>query len=564
MEHPKTVAEAVADVVARNSPVVFSLIGNGNAHFVASLTSRGHRVVDVRHETATVAAAHSFALAGGGVAAASATYGAGFTNLLTSLAEARLTRVPAVVIVGTVPTSGPRAIDIDQLSAAAAVYVRTLVVSVRDAAAQTEAAYEIARRDRVPVIVAIPYDLVDAPATSNDPVAVPPAEEVLRAQELTAADPVSRSAAFEVAGILQRADRPLILAGRGAVISQAGDALRELGDRVGALFASSLMAHGVVESPWDLGIAGGFSTPATADLFKQADVVLVVGASMNLWQMRYDSLLADDARVIQVDTLSAPTHPRVDAFHRADARTFALTVLDSLPAVERAGWRADVVMPTHDAAAFDELASDGRLDPRAVMDRLETILPAERTITQDNGHFMGWAPRHLSAPDPDAMLLPGLGLHCIGLGAGSLIGVAAARTDRLPVLVTGDGGFLMELSELDTLVREVESALVIVMNDAAFGMEVHQYGARGLDTSSMRFSEVDFSELAKAMGARGAKIRSLAQLASITEWLTDGAPGIFVADVAISPEVIADWLLLSNRYNGVPANEKYIAGAAGN
>lgn len=552
MEHHKTVADVVADVVARHSPVVFSLIGNGNAHFIASLTSRGHRVVDVRHETATVVAAHSFALAGGGVAAASATYGAGFTNLLTPLAEARLTRVPAVVVVGTTPTTGPRAIDIDQVSAAAAVYVRTLVVGTHDAAAQTELAYEIARRDRVPVIVAIPYDLVDAPATTGEAVPVPPAEEVLRARELEVADPVTNLNASEVAAILQRARRPLIIAGRGAVLARAGDALRDLGDRVGALFACSLMAHGVVDSPWNLGIAGGFSTPATAEVIKQADAVLVAGASMNLWQMRYDSLLADDAYVIQVDTLAAPTHRRVDEFHRADARAFALAVLDSLPADERPGWRAELKLPQV-SEEFDEFASDGRLDPRAVMDRLETILPAERTITQDNGHFMGWAPRHLSAPDPEAMLLPGLGLHCIGLGTGSLVGVAAARTDRLPVLVTGDGGLLMELSELDTLVREVSSALVIVMNDAAFGMEVHQYGARGLDTSSMRFSEVDFAAVARAMGARGAKIRSLADLDSITEWLADGAPGVFVADVTISPEVVADWLLLSNRYNGVPA-----------
>ncbi|MCT9001044.1 thiamine pyrophosphate-binding protein [Microbacterium memoriense] len=553
MERPKTVADVVADVVARHSPVVFSLMGNGNAHFVASLTSRGHRVVDVRHETATVAAAHSFALAGGGVAAASATYGAGFTNLLTSLAEARLTRVPAVVIVGTAPTSGPRAIDIDQLAAAAAVYVRTLVVGTHDAAAQTELAYEIARRDRVPVIVALPYDLVDAPAAPNGSVPTLSSDDVLRTHELAVAEPVSREDAAEVAGILLRAHRPLILAGRGAVIAQAGEALREIGDRVGALSVSSLMAHGVVDSPWDLGIAGGFSTPEAADLIKQADVVLVVGASMNLWQMRYNSLIDDGAHVIQVDTLSGATHPRVNAFHRADARAFAVSVLNSLAAGNQAGWRAGAILPQRDPEAFEELAPDGRLDPRAVMEQLEDILPAERTITQDNGHFMGWAPRHLSAPDPEAMLLPGLGLHCIGLGAGSLIGVAAARTDRLPVLVTGDGGFLMELSELDTLVREVPSALVIVMNDAAFGMEVHQYGARGLDTSSMRFSEVDFAAVARAMGGSGAKIRTLAQLNSIEEWLSGGAQGVFVADVAISPEVVADWLLLSNRYNGVPS-----------
>lgn len=553
MEPSITVAHAVADVVARHSPVVFSLMGNGNAHFVASLTGRGHRVVNVRHETATVVAAHSYALAGGGVAAASATYGAGFTNLLTSLAEARLTRVPAVVVVGDAPTTGRRAIDIDQVAAAGALYVRTLVVGTDDAVAQTELAYEIAVRDRVPVVVAIPYDLVDAPITASRAVDLPAPEDVLRAHELAGSFPISAETAGNVAALLQNAKRPLILAGRGAVLADAGGPLRDLGDRVGALFATSLMAHGFFGSPWDLGIAGGFSTPQAAALIAEADVVIVAGASMNLFQMRYDALLADAAHVVQIDSLSAPTHSRVDSFHRADARVFAEAVLEALPDEQRPGWRQSAVIPTRNADAFDEFGPDGRLDPRAVMDRLELMLPINKTITQDNGHFMGWAPRHLSAPDPEGMLLPGLGLHCIGLGAGSVIGVAAAREERLPVLVTGDGGFLMELSELDTMVRELSSALVIVMNDAAFGMEVHQYGARGLDTGAMRFPEVDFAALAEAIGARGAKIRALDDLDRVATWLEDGAQGVFIADVAISPEVVADWLTLSNTYNGVPS-----------
>lgn len=555
MTRTSTVADAVADVVAAHSPVVFSLVGNGNAHFVASLTSRGHRVVSVRHETATVIAAHSYALAGGGVAAASATYGAGFTNLLTSLAEARLARVPVVVIVGGEPTTGSRAIDIDQIGVAAATYVQTLTVGRANATAQTELAYAIAARDRVPVIVTIPYDLVDASVDTSvepaSPVAALEQEAVLRAHELAEAPDIERADAAHVAGLLARAQRPLILAGHGAVLAEAGDSLRRVGDRVGALFATSLMAHGLTGSPWDLGIAGGFSRPDVAELIGEADVVLVVGASMNLWQMRYETLLTHAETIIQVDTRPGSTHPRVDEFHRADARAFAEALLAELTDADRDGWRGSVTMPGADSRPFEEVAPDGRLDPQAVITELEAILPLERSITQDNGHFMGWAPRHLSAPDPHAMLLPGLALHCIGLGVGSLLGVAAARPDRLPVLVTGDGGFLMELSELDTLLREVPSALVVVMNDAAFGMEVHQYGVRGLDTDAMTFAEVDFAALAVAMGGRGAKITALSDLDRVQEWLDRGAEGIFVADVEISPNVVADWLRLSNRYNGV-------------
>ncbi|MWV48528.1 thiamine pyrophosphate-binding protein [Rathayibacter sp. VKM Ac-2803] len=550
-----TVAEAVADVVAQRSPVVFGLMGNGNAHFMASLTGRGHRVVTVRHETATVIAAHSYTLAGGAIAAATATYGAGFTNLLTSLAEARLARIPAVVVVGDAPRTGPRPQDIDQIGAAAAVHVRTLVVDRGNAVAQTELAYEIARRDRVPVIVALPYDLVDAPLTSA--VEVAPLEQgaVLRAHEIPAAPAVPAEVAAGIAARLLAAERPLVLGGYGAVLAGAGGALRELGDRVGALFATSLMAHGLFESPWDIGIAGGFSTEEAAALIGRADLVLVVGASMNLYQMRYNGLIAADSHVIQIDTLAAATHDRVDEFHRADALDFARTLLEALPATPLDGWRHTAVLPRRGAEEFPEFAADGLLDPRPVMAALDGILPEARSITQDNGHYMGWAPRHLRAPDPQAMLLPGLALQCIGLGMGSLLGIAEVRNDRLPVLVTGDGGLLMELSELDTVVRELPSALIVVMNDAAFSMEVHQYGVRGLDVSAMRFARVDFAALGRAMGAQGARIESLADLEAVRSWIEGGAEGVFVADVAISPAVVADWLTLSNRYNGVPAPE---------
>lgn len=547
-----TVAEAVADVVMRNSPVVFGLMGNGNAHFMAALTGRGHRVVTVRHETASVIAAHSYVLAGGAVAAATATYGAGFTNLLTSLAEARLARMPAVVVVGDAPRSGLRPQDIDQVGAAAAVHVHTLVVDTANATAQTELAYAIARRDRVPVILAIPYDLVDAPVTAAVDVTAPEPDAVLRPRELPAAPAVLPGVAADAATRLVTAERPLVLAGHGAVLAGAGEPLRELGDRVGALFATSLMAHGLFASPWDIGIAGGFSTEEAAALIGQADVVLVVGASLNLYQMRYNGLLAEDAHVIQVDTLASATHARVDQFHRADAEEFARAVLAALPGAARPGWRAGAALPVGAAEELPEHAPDGLLDPRAVMVALDAILPEARTVTQDNGHYMGWAPRHLRAPDPQAMLLPGLALQCIGLGMGSLLGIAQVRSDRLPVLVTGDGGLLMALSELDTVVRELPSALIVVMNDAAYSMEVHQYGVRGLDVSAMTFARVDFAALGRAMGAQGARIESLADLDAVRSWIAEGARGVFIADVVISPAVVADWLRISNRYNGVP------------
>ncbi|WP_035281906.1 thiamine pyrophosphate-binding protein [Brevibacterium album] len=559
MRQSATVSEAVAAVVAAHSDVVFSLMGNGNAHLVAALTANGHRVVNVRHEAATVMAAEGYQLSTGRIPTASTTYGAGFANMLTSLAEARFARIPMVIVVGAAPTTGPRAIDFDQDTVAAGFHVPTLLVSRSDAGAVTRRAYAIARRDRVPVIVALPYDLVDSPVVepgAGDDIGLPlpPQEEVLRDHEIEDPQKVTAEQAQDIVAALRSAQRPLILAGQGAVVAEAGSSLREIGDRIGALFATSVAASGLFDSEWDLGIVGGFASPRAADFAREADVVLVAGASLNLYQMRYNQLLSGAHTIIQVDTVSGPTNPQVTRFCRADAADAAYAILEGLGEGSLPGWRAVIDRPLtgDDDYSGADFGPDGRLDPRAVMMALNEMLPRERAITQDTGHFMTWATRHLDGPDTRGKILPGVALQVIGLGVGSVIGVAAGNPDRLPVLVTGDGGLAMELNELDTLVRETRSCLVVVINDDAYGMEVHQYGDRGagLDMTAMRFPEMNFAAIARAVGGDGVKVRTMDDLKRVREWLEDGAEGLFIADVNVSKEVVADWLDLSNRYNG--------------
>lgn len=555
---PETVSEVVASVVTEHSEVVFSLMGNGNAHLISALTSGGHRVVNVRHEAATVIAAEGYHLSTGRIPTASTTYGAGFSNMLTSLAEARLARVPMVIIVGAEPTTGPRAIDFDQTAVASGFHVLTLRVSTDDAAAVTRSAYTIAARDRVPVIVALPYDIIATPV--SEPIeahgigSLLPPSSVLREYEIEDSGPLTEEDAQSIALALKQAERPLILAGQGAVVSGAGLLLRGIGDQVGALFATSVMANRIFESEWDVGIVGGFASSRASAIVAEADVVLVAGASLNLYQMRYDTLLAGARKVIQIDTVSAATHEQVTEFHRSDISDAARMILEKLVPVQTSGWRGSIDLPLQldETYAGTEFGPDGRLDPRAVMMRLNAVLPTSRVITQDTGHFMTWATRHLDGSDARGKILPGLALQTIGLGIGSVIGAAVGNPHRLPILVTGDGGLAMGLSEIDTVVRETDSCLVIVINDDAFGMEVHQYGERGLglDMAAMRFPEMDFAEIAKAVGGDGAKVRTLDDLERIEKWIEQRCRGLFVADVAVSKDIVADWLELSNLHNG--------------
>ncbi|MFC4903079.1 thiamine pyrophosphate-binding protein [Kocuria oceani] len=541
-----TVSTAVAEVIAARTDHLFGLMGNGNAHLISHLTSAGFGFTSARHEAATVTMADAYHRATGRTGAATTTYGAGFTNTYTALAEARLARIPLVLVAGEAPTTGRRPFDIDQTAAAAAVGVTTLVATPGNAVAITHRAFDLAARTVQPVVLAIPYDCATAALT--EPVDLEP----LPAKKTWQPGPEELD---RIAGLLRAADRPLILAGRGVLLAGAGTELAELGDRLGALFMTSVMAVGAVDSPWNLGIAGGFTRDHRLATARQADLVLVAGASLNAFQSRYGTLFAEGTRMIRIDNEpeEAVAHPAVTDYLRADLGVALAGLLARTPAADPARtWRAgapEVAGETYRSSAPvedpAEFGPDGRLNPRAVVAALEDILPEQRSVVMDGGHFIGWAPMYLTVPDPQAMVLVGTAFQSIGLGFGAAAGVSTARPERTTVFVTGDGGGLMGLADLETFLRATHRGVIVVLNDSAYGAELHQYASQGLDPTAMLIDEVDFTALAQAMGAAGTKATTLADLQHLQHWLDTHDEGVFVLDVAISQQVVAEFMTAS-------------------
>lgn len=539
-----TVSTAVADVVAERAGHLFGLMGNGNVHLISHLTSQGFPFTSGRHEAATVAMGDAYYRASGQIAAATTTYGAGFTNAYTALAEARLARVPLVLIVGDAPSTGPRPFDIDQPASAEALGVITLVAHPANAAVLAHRAFDLALRTVQPVVLALPYDLATAPLDEQVALEPLPAKPSWNA---------SGKELDRVATILRNAQRPLLLAGRGVLLGDAAGPFKELGDRLGAMFMTSIMAANVVDSPWNLGIAGGFAREHRLDLARQADVVLVAGASLNSFQHRYGTLFGPDARVIRIDNEPPVEHPHVDKYIRADLAPFLEALTGRISAAEESQtWRHAATEVAEDlfrsAGPFEdpqEFGPDGRLNPRTVVAALERILPQQRSVVMDGGHFMGWAPMYLSVPDPQAMVLVGTAFQSIGLGFGSAPGVSIAHPERTTVFITGDGGGLMGLADFETFLRTTRRGVVIALNDAAYGAELHQYASKGLDPAAMLIDEVDFSAIGRALGAAGHKATTLADLKILEDWLAEHDKGVFVLDVAISREVVVEWMSAS-------------------
>jgi thiamine pyrophosphate-dependent acetolactate synthase large subunit-like protein len=173
---------------------------------------------------------------------------------------------------------------------------------------------------------------------------------------------------------------------------------------------------------------------------------------------------------------------------------------------------------------------------------LDEILPARRSVVLDAGNFFGWPPMYLTIPDPHALVAVGTAIASIGLGFGSAAGVSVARPDRTTVFITGDGGALMGLADLDTFMRVTRRGVIIVLNDSAYGAELHQYKPRGLDDTAMLIDEIDFAAIAKGFGAVAGRAYKLSDLEQLREWLDRGEDGVFLLDVVISQQIAVDFI----------------------
>lgn len=537
-----SVSAHVAHALSAHVEHVFGVMGNGNAALLDALDRTPAHYIALRHEAGGVVAADAYFRASGRLAAATATYGAGFTNTLTALTESRQARIPVLLVVGDAPTTGVRPWDVDQAAMAAAAGVPTFAVGREDAAATTVRAIEHALAHRTAVVLAIPYDLAAADAGATPELPELPA---IALPAPLAPDP---SRLDTVAELLASAKRPFLLAGRGAWLAGAGDALGRLAAATGAVTASTTLARGIFpDARYDLGVTGGFGQQQAMALVHDADVAVVFGASLNQFTTRFGGLFAPGTRVVQVDVAAEPTAAAVTDFIAGDAGLAASGLAGRLETGggTGSGWRESIdFAPLRPHHPGDGIAPDGRLDPRSVAARLAELLPGDRVVVSDGGHFIGWANMYWPVASPDRMVMVGTAFQSIGFGFPSVPGAAMARPESTIVLTTGDGGGLMALADLESAVRTAGGrGVAVVWNDAAYSAEVNLYGLKGYAEAPMLIPEADFAALANAVGGEGVVVRSLDDLGRLATWAAEPVAErpFLLLDCRISGRVIAPY-----------------------
>ena len=404
-----------------------------------------------------------------------------------------------------------------------------------------------------PIAVLIPDDVLNGSVERIDDDWQPRTTSVTTATQPAARlqpDPDKIEAAVDAYLDSDATKPPMIIAGAGAKGSGAGDALTSLAERTGAMLATTLRARSLFgDHPYHVGLVGTLGTTMANQLLVDSNFVLAVGSSLNSKTIDDGELIAEDATVVHVDTDSVRlgSHESVDHSIQGDAQTVACRFEEALADmnldVSEKFWTERMRRRIQDGTAVErdpDHDADGLLHPGSLVSELDDILPADRVVVSDGGHFTMWVLDGITVDAPEDFVWH-YEMMSIGLGFPAGVGVAQAVEESDDggrcLTFTGDGGFMMSLQELDTAVRHELPLVCVVMNDEALGSEYVKLQKEGEYSDSAVVASPPIADVASAMGATARTVRSEDDLDDVAELLADPPTGPIVLDCRTDRDV---------------------------
>ena len=499
------------------------------------------RHVLVRHEQAAAHAADGYARASGRAGVCVATSGPGATNLVTGLATAHMDSTPVVAITGQVGRAmiGRDAFqetDIIGITQPITKHSR-LIEDVEEIEEAVREAFHVAQEGRPgPVLLDIPKDVqnqrVNGAARQRDSNSTP--ASWLRAGTA----PLPRcpaSSLEEAAHLIARAERPLIMAGHGVVLSEAYAELRMLAERTGIPVITTLLGISAFPEahPLHLGMPGMHGEVHVNRAIQQSDLIFGLG-------LRFDDRVtgnlagfARGAKLIHIELDASEIGKNVPATVglMGDVREVLCQLLPSIAPRRCDAWRREIA---GFARRRDESFEAG-LSPQAILDAIADVAGGDCTIVSDVGQHQMWVAKLYRHQRPNSHITSG-GLGTMGFAVPAAMGVALARPGEPVWAISGDGGFQMNMQEMATMVQEGIPVKMAVFNNGYLGM-VRQWQQffHGRRYSATPIWSPDYVKLAEAYGIAGYRIESLDGL---EETVADAsaAPGPALLEFMIEQE----------------------------
>ena len=494
------------------------------------------RHILVRHEQGAAHAADGYARATGKVGVCMATSGPGATNLVTGIANAYLDSSSVVAITGQVarPFIGKDAfqeVDISGITLPITKH-NYLVLDVGSMAEIVKEAFYLARTGRPgPILIDVPRDVFIDEAEFNYPTKV----------DLPGYKPTLQGHAAQIkkaAKLINGAQCPLIIAGRGVIISKAYDELKQLAEMAQIPVVTTLLGIGCFPESHILsfGMLGMHGMAYANMAVGAADVIIAIG-------MRFDdratgkvSEFAPHASIIHIDIDPAEIGKNVPvAVPIVGDVKLVLTALNKLIiSTEHIGWfqQLDDWRKEHPSTAIREC--EGLL-PQLVIRKIYEETRGEAIIVTGVGQNQMWAAQHYCYDKPNSLISSG-GLGAMGFELPAAMGAKVGCPDTTVWCIAGDGGFQMTIQELATIVQEKIAVKIAIINNGYLGM-VRQwqelfYGRRYVATP---LSGPDFVKIAEAYGIPGLRVRHKAEVVpAIRQAMAE--PGPFLIDFMVEPE----------------------------
>jgi acetolactate synthase-1/2/3 large subunit len=514
----RTGAQIVWECLVREGvDLVFGYPGGANLPIYDAMLEYPVRHVLVRHEQGAAHMADGYARASSRVGVAMATSGPGATNLTTGIATAMLDSSPTVFITGQVSskvlgTDAFQETDVTGITLPITKH-NSLVTDVNDLACTLREAFVIARSGRPgPVLVDVCKDAQQASTDFEWP-------ETVSLPGLVKPAPPDKEALACAAELIEKAQRPLILAGAGVVKSGSSQALQDFVERTGIPVALTLLGIGGFPQshPLCLGMMGMHGEASVNHAIQEADLLLAFG-------MRFDDRVTGNLKTyaaqakkihVEVDASEIHKNVKVDVPIIADLLATLKELAPMVPAQHRDDWMARIDGWRQETRSRDILHQDdgGRLYAAHVINDLWKTTGGDAIVVTDVGQHQMWEAQYYKHDRPRTLITSG-GLGTMGFALPAAIGAKMARPEAEVWVVAGDGGFQMTACELSTMVQEKLDIKIAVINNGYLGM-VRQWQEFFFDKryAATPMLSPDFVALAAAHRVPGHRITERAEVA---------------------------------------------------
>ncbi len=492
---------------------IFGIPGEENLDLMNAIEKSSIQFITTRHEQGAAFMADVYGRLTGKTGVCLSTLGPGATNLVTGVADANLDGAPVLAITGQVAT--------DRMHLTAHQYLNLEKVFEPI----TKRTKQILRPDTVPEIVRIAFKYAESEKPGAVHIDLPDniAKMPAQGEPMRRVAPQKGIASFQsierAARRISSAKRPLILVGYSAVRNGASQALTEFATKLRIPVANTMMAKGIIpfDNPYSMWTVGIPQKDYVNQIFDEADTVIGVGYEIVEYFPRKWNL-KNNHKIIHIGTQAADINKR----YQPEVQVVG-DITDSLYEILRRSERETepdyaLQIQAKIQADHEQYKDDDSfpMKPQRVLHDVRKVMGEDDILVSDVGAHKVWIARHYNCYKPNTCIISN-GFASMGIAIPGAVAAKLVNPNRKVLAVTGDGGFMMNMQELETASRIGTNFVTLILNDSGYGLIKWKQMERFGKSCYTDFTNPDFVALAKVMGGKGYRVEKAEDLLPMLE-----------------------------------------------